>query len=144
MNSFKKVVVKTGLLSLLLVMPLAAQVDNSVVFTAPFPFYAGKVELPAGTYKISEPNENIDVVLIRSIAGTRSAFLDFTPTSSIDPYSGTDVTFHKYGDTGYLEGVSVVGETEGLEFKQTKAEAEAATMAENTNVVEHATIARGE
>ena len=54
MNNYGKLVVKMGLLSLLSVMPLAAQVDNNgVVFTAPLPFYAGNVELPAGSFTYS-------------------------------------------------------------------------------------------
>ena len=48
MNNFGKFLIKMGLLSLLSVMPLAGQIDNGVDFTAPFPFYAGDVKLPAG------------------------------------------------------------------------------------------------
>ena len=47
MNNFGKVLLNMGLLSLLSVMPLAAQIDNGVDFTASFPFYAGDVKLPA-------------------------------------------------------------------------------------------------
>ena len=42
MHNFGKLVMAMGMLSLLSVMPLAAEIDNSdfysVVFTAPFPF----------------------------------------------------------------------------------------------------------
>ena len=55
MHKFGKIVMTMGMLSLLSVMPLAAQVASSavssVVFTAPFPFYAGTVKLPAGSYR---------------------------------------------------------------------------------------------
>jgi len=48
MHKFGKIVVMMGMLSLLSVIPLAAQVGNtfvnSVIFTAPFPFYAGNVK----------------------------------------------------------------------------------------------------
>ena len=145
MNSFGKFIVKMGLLSVLSVMPLAAQIDNGVVFTAPFPFYAGNVELPAGSYKITQPDMNAKAVLIRNIAGTDGVFVYFTPTSSANPYGQTDVTFDKYGDTAYLRTLSVAGETDGIDFGRSKAETKAAaTMAENTNVVEHATLLRGE
>jgi len=151
MHKFGKIVMTMGMLSLLSVMPLAAQVASSavssVVFTAPFPFYAGTVKLPAGSYRITEPNENTYVVLIRNSAGTKGEFINFIPTSSFDPQKKTDVTFQKYGDTGYLQGLSIEGETDGIEFPRTKAEAKAETMAENTNgntkVVEQAMLVSG-
>ena len=147
MHKFGKIVATMGMLSLLSVMPLAAQVDNSVAFTAPFPFYAGNVKLPAGSYIITEPNANTKIVLIRNIARTKGEFINFIPTSSLDPQKETAVTFHKYGDTGYLQTLSVEGETDGIEFPRTKAEARAETMAENTHentkVVEQAMLVSG-
>ena len=148
MNNCGKLVVKMGLLSLLSVMPLAAQVDNDgVIFTTPFPFYAGNVELPAGSYKLTQLNINAQALLLRNSAGTDGVFLYFIPTSSVDPYRESDVRFDKIGDTGYLRAVSVAGETDGIEFDRSKAEKKAAateTMAEKTDVVEHATLFRGE
>ena len=143
MHKFGKLVVTMGTLSLLSVMPLAAQVDNGVVFTATFTFYAGNVKLPAGSYIITEPNASAKIVLIRNIAGTKGEFINFIPTSSLDPQKETDVTFQKYGDTGYLQTLSVKGETDGIEFPRTKAEAKAETMAENTKVVEQAMLVSG-
>jgi hypothetical protein len=151
MHKFGKIIMTMGMLSLLTVMPLVAQVASSavssVVFTAPFPFYAGTVKLPAGSYRITEPNENTNVVLIRNSAGTKGEFINFIPRSSLDPQKETDVTFQKYGDTGYLQGLSIEGEPDGIEFPRTKAEAKAETMAENTNgntkVVEQAMLVSG-
>jgi hypothetical protein len=147
MHKFGKLIATMGMLSLLSVMPLAAQVADSLVFTAPFPFYAGNVKLPAGSYIITEPNANTQIVLIRNIAGTKGEFINFIPTSSLNPQKETDVTFQKYGDTGYLQTLSVEGETDGIEFPRTKAEAKAQTMAENTNdntkVVEQAMLVSG-
>jgi hypothetical protein len=146
MNNCGKFIVKMGLLSLLSVLPLAAQVDNNgVVFTAPFPFYAGNVELPAGSYILTHPNINAKVLLLRNSARTDGVFVNFTPASSVDPSRESDVTFDKYGDKGYLRALSVAGETDGIEFDRSKAETKAAaTIAEKTNVVEHATFIRGE
>jgi hypothetical protein len=147
MHKFGKIVMTMGMLSLLSVMPLAAQVDYNVVFTAPFPFYAGNVKWPAGSYIITEPNENTKIVLIRNSAGTKGEFINFIPTTSLHPQRETDVTFQKYGDTGYLQTLSVGGETDGIEFPRTKAEAKAETIAanttENTKVVEQAMLVRG-
>jgi hypothetical protein len=147
MHRFGKIVGTMGMLSLLSVMPLAAQIAHSLVysvaFTAPFPFYAGNVKLPAGSYRITEPIENANIVLIRNIASTKGEFIYFTPTSSFDPQKGNDVTFQKHGDTGYLQALSLAGETDGMEFPRTKAEAKAQTMAENTKVVEQAMLISG-
>jgi hypothetical protein len=147
MNSIEKLVIKMGLLSLLTVMPLAAQIGNGVTFTAPFPFYAGDVKLPAGSYRLTQPYINAKLVRVQNIASTDGAFIIFTPTSSLDPQRESDVTFDKYGDTGYLRTLSLASETDGMEFGRSKAETKAAAMAENTNVatvVEHATLLRGE
>jgi hypothetical protein len=147
MHKFGKIVGTMGMLSLLSVMPLAAQIAHSLVysvaFTAPFPFYAGNVKLPAGSYRITEPIENANIVLIRNIASTKGEFIYFTPTSSFDPQKENDVTFQKHGDTGYLQALSLAGETDGMEFPRAKAEAKAQTMAENTKVVEQAMLISG-
>jgi hypothetical protein len=147
MNNFGKFVVKMGLLSLLSVLPLAAQLDYGVKFTAPFPFYAGNVELPAGSYKLTQPDIYFPVLLLRNSAGTNGVLVNFTPTMSLDPSRESDVTFDKYGDTGYLRALSVAGATDGIDFGQSKAEKKAAattTEAAKTNVVEHATLVHGE
>ena len=148
MHKFGKLVVTMGMLLLLSVLPLAAQVANRFVFTAPFPFYAGNVKLPAGSYIITEPISNSKVVLLRNSDGAEGEFISFIPTRSLDPQKETDVTFQKYGDTGYLQTLSVEGETDGIEFPRTKAEAKAQTMAEtmaenkneNTKVGEQAML----
>ena len=147
MDKCGKLVVTMGMLSLLSVMPLAAQVDNGVVFTAPFPFYAGNVKWPAGSYIITEPDANDKIALIRNIARTKGEFINFIPMTSLNPPMETDVTFQKYGDTGYLQTLSLEGETDGIEFPRTKAEAKAEIMAKNTNqntkVVEQAMLVSG-
>jgi hypothetical protein len=150
-HKFGKIVMTMGMLLLLSAMPLSAQVAYSayysVVFTAPFPFYAGNVKLPAGSYSITEPDQNASTVLIRNIAGTKGEFITFIPTTSLDRQKNSDVTFHKYGDTGYLQALSIEGDTDGIEFPQTKTEAKAETIAENTNenttVVELAMLVNG-
>ena len=151
MHKFGKIVITMGMLSMISAMPLAAQVAYSdvskVVFTAPFPFYAGNVKFPAGSYTITQPNENTWTALIRNIAGTKGEFINFTPTSSVDPQKRTEVTFQKYGDIGYLQTLSVEGEPIGIDFSRPKGEAKAETMAENTNekttVVEQAMLVSG-
>jgi hypothetical protein len=66
MNSFGKLVVNMGLIFLLSVMPLAAQIENGVDFTTSFPFYAGNTRMPAGSYKITPSGFDTSLLLIES------------------------------------------------------------------------------
>ena len=140
MNKVGKLVLKMGLLSLLPVMPLAAQIVNGVDFTSSFPFYAGDTKLPAGQYKVSQPNENDDLLLVESIDGAHSVLVDFVTTQSAQPHRQSDVTFHKYGDTDYLDRMWIEGQNYGIEIIPGKVEAAAAA---DTNAAQHSTAARG-
>jgi hypothetical protein len=138
MNSLGKLVVSMGLLSLLCVMPLAAQIENGVDFKTTFPFYAGNAKMPAGSYNVSPSDIDSSVLQIKSNDGTHSAFVDFVPTHAEQPHSQTDVTFHKYGDTDYLNRIWMDGQSFGMKVEPTKAETKAAT---NAGVVEHSVVA---
>lgn len=126
MNSVGKLVVRIGFLSLLSVLPLAAQIDNGVNFKTSFPFYAGNAELPAGNYRVSQPEMGDEILRIQNLDNSRSVFLDFTPTQSVQPHRNSVVSFKKYGDTDYLDRVWIEGETYGIETDPTKVEAAAA------------------
>jgi hypothetical protein len=134
MNSVGKFVMRIGFLSLLSVMPLAAQIDSSVSFTTSFPFYAGDTKLPAGHYRVSQPEMGFEILRIQNIDEPRSVFVDFTPTQSLQPHRKSAVSFEKYGDTDYLDQVWIAGETYGIKTDPTKVEAAAAAGA---NASEH-------
>src|SRR5258708_33875596 len=134
MKNFGKVVLKMGLLSLLSVMPLAAQIINGVDFTTSFPFYAGNAKMPAGSYKITQSHTVAGILQIQSNDGAHSALIYFIPTYSPQPHPHSDVTFHKYGGTEYLNRIWVEGQEYGMKVDPTKAETKAAA---NANVVEH-------
>ncbi len=138
MNSFGKLVVKMGLLSLLFVMPLAAQIANGVNFTTTFPFYVGNAKMPAGSYKVTQSDIDASVLLIQSANGTHSAYIDFVPMHAEHPHSQTDVTFRKYGGTDFLNRIWVNGQRFGMKVDPTKAETKAAA---NAKVVEHSIVA---
>ena len=140
MNNVKNVLVKMGLLSLLSVMPLAAQMmDNGVTFTAPSPFYAGDVKLPAGNYRVVQPNPDADVLQIENRDDLGSVFVDFEPTVSTQPHRNSAVTFEKYGDTDYLDRVWIEGQEYGIKVDPGRVE----TAAE-ANATPHATTAGGQ
>ena len=134
MKKVSKLVVGMGLLSLLSVMPLAAQIVNGVDFTTSFPFYAGNASMPAGSYKITQSDMDESILQIQSTDGAHSALVEFIPTHSGQPHPHSDVTFHKYGDTEYLNRIWVEGQQYGMKVDPTKAETKAAA---NANVVEH-------
>src|SRR5260370_39890862 len=102
MKNVSKLVVRMGLLSLLPVMPLAAQIANGVDFTASFPFYAGNAKMPAGSYKITQSDMDANILQIRRNDRDHSAFVGFTPTHSAQPPPHSHVTFHTYVNTEYL------------------------------------------
>jgi len=128
-----------GLLSLLSVMPLAAQIDNGVDFTASFPFYAGLVKLPAGNYKVVQLDEDVDVLQIQNRDNLHSALVGFMPTASGLPHSNTAVTFEKYRDTDFLDRVWIEGQEYGIRVNPGRVEAEA-----EANATQHATSASGQ
>ena len=138
MKNLGKLVAGMGLLSLLSVMPLAAQIDNAVDFTTSFPFYAGNAKMPAGSYRVTQSDANTSVLLVQSEGREHSAFVDFNPTHAAQPHRQTDVTFHKYGDTDYLNRIWINGEKYGMKVDPTKAETK---VAANANVVEHSIVA---
>jgi hypothetical protein len=134
MKNVSKLVVKMGLLSMLSVMPLAAQIVDGVDFTTSFPFYVGNAKMPAGSYKITQADNDASMLQIQSSDGVHSAFIDFMPTHSEQPHPHSDVTFHKYGNTEYLNRIWVGGQKYGMKVEPTKSEVKAAT---NVNVEEH-------
>src|ERR1700688_1415948 len=134
MKKISKLVVGMGRLSLLSVMPLAAQIVNGVDFTTSFPFYAGNARMPAGSYKITQSDMDESILLIQSKDGVHSALIEFLPTHTAQPHPHSDVTFHKYGDTEYLNRIWVQGQQYGMKVDPTKAETKAAA---NAKVVEH-------
>jgi hypothetical protein len=134
MKNVSKLVVRMGLLSLLSVMPLVAQIANGVDFTTSFPFYAGNAKMPAGSYKITQSDMDESVLQIQSTDGLHSALVEFIPTQSARPHPHSDVTFDKYGDIEYLNRIWVEGQEYGMKVDPTKSETKAAA---NANVVEH-------
>jgi hypothetical protein len=135
MKSFGRVAVKMTILSVLSAMPLVAQIDHGVDFTTSFPFYVGNTKMPAGSYRITQAeSEASEMLLIENKDSKDAAYVDFIPTQSAEPHAHSDVTFHKYGDTEYLNRIWVEGQQYGMKVDPTKAELKAAS---SVDVVEH-------
>jgi hypothetical protein len=120
MKNLNKFVAGIGLLSFMSVLPLTAQTETGVDFTAPFPFYAGNTQLPAGSYKVRETEMDSKILEIQSSDGKRAAFIDIIPTETVTPHPRTDVTFDKVGETQHLDQIWIQGEQYGVELNPTE------------------------
>jgi hypothetical protein len=129
MKTFHKQLPFTTMLLLLFAIPAMAQIDNNVTFETQFAFYAGNARMPAGSYKVTQPDSSSDLLLIESANGAYSVFVEYVPVQSETPASNTDVTFNKYGKTDFLKGISLQGQNFGMQIVPSKAEQNAAKAA---------------
>ncbi len=82
MNTLKKLIVPMGLLSVLCAIPSMAQITNRVTFDAPSAFYTGNAKMPAGSYTVSQPNADDNVLLIEDASGSHQVFVEYVIASS--------------------------------------------------------------
>jgi hypothetical protein len=141
MTTLGKFVVRVGLLSILSVLPLAAQVDDGVDFKAPFPFYAGSAKLPAGSYRITQPDMYPGILRIESTDGKASAFVKFIPTETLEPHRKSAVTFRRNGKAEYLDRAWSAGETNGIMIDPTRFKV---TVAANATVADPSAVSSGQ
>jgi hypothetical protein len=128
MTTFQKLTMLMIMLCLLSAFTAMAQVDNKLTFQAPFTFYAGNAKLPAGSYTVIQPDDNSELLLIESLDGLHSVFVDYMTDDSDTAPSKTEVTFNKYGNTEFLCCISVQGQT-SVQVLESKAEHNAAKAA---------------
>ena len=130
MNNVKKLVVLMGLLSALGAIPTMAQIPNKVTFDAPSAFYAGNAKMPAGSYSVSQPDMNDNLLLIEDAGASHSAFVEcvVAPTDTPRPQSG--VTFNKYGNVDFLSAIWIQGRNSEMQILPSKAEKNAAKSAD--------------
>ncbi|MEG9436028.1 hypothetical protein JAO29_07600 [Edaphobacter sp. HDX4] len=138
MMSFGKVVLTMVLTCLVSAIPVSAQITNGLDFTTSFPFYVGNAQMPAGSYMVTQSDMDDTILIIRNDDGSHAALIDFTPTQSDTYHANSDVTFHKYGNTEYLNRLWVEGQQYGMKVVPTKAESK---LAAATNTVEHSLAA---
>jgi hypothetical protein len=129
MNSVKKQILLMGLLSVLCAIPTMAQIANRVTFDAPAAFYAGNAKMPAGSYTVSQPDPDNNLLLIESASGSHSVFVEYEVASSEPPHTQTDVTFNKYGKVDFLSAVWIQGRKSEMHILPSKVEQNAAKAA---------------
>ena len=128
MKTFQKLTVLMSVLCLLAAIPAMAQVDTKVTFQAPFAFYAGNAKLPAGSYTVTQPDDNAELLLIESADRSHSVFVEYVADGSDTPPSKTEITFSKYANAEFLNRISVEG-LSSMQILASKAERNAAKAA---------------
>ncbi len=128
MKTFQKFTALMSMVWLLAAIPAMAQVDNRLTFQAPFAFYAGNAKLPAGSYAVTQPDLNSELLLIESADGSHSVFVEYSADDSDTAPAKTEVTFNKYANTEFLGRISVQGQT-SMQILASKAEQNAAKVA---------------
>ena len=130
MKSIWKIIGASGFLCMLFVMPAMAQITNPVTFTTTFPFYAGNIKMPAGTYSIAPSGMDSSFLEIKAKSGSPSGFIDFITTQTADQvHAKTEVAFNRYGTTEFLNTVWAAGQVNGIQLEPSKAEQKLAASA---------------
>ena len=129
MNTLKKLIAPLGLLSILCAIPSMAQIANSVKFDAPSAFYAGNAKMPAGSYTITQPEADTNLLLIESDSGSHSVLVEYEVVSSNAPHAKSDVTFSKYGNVEFLSTIGIQGENSEMQIPPLRVEKNAAKAA---------------
>jgi hypothetical protein len=129
MNTLKKLIVGMGLVSVLCVIPAMAQITNSVTFETPSAFYAGNAKMPAGSYRVTQPNADDNLLLLESADGSHSVFVEFEKASSETRHAQSDVTFNKYGNVDFLSAIWVEGRKSEMQILPSKFEQNTAKAA---------------
>ena len=85
--------------------------------------------MPAGSYTLSQPDPDDNVLLIEDASGSHSVFVEYEVTSSDTPHAQTDVSFNKYGKADFLSLIWIQGKNSGMQILPLKAERNAAKAA---------------
>jgi hypothetical protein len=129
MNTLKKLIVGMGLVSVLCAIPAMAQIANSVTFDAPSPFYAGNAKMPAGSYRLTQPDPDNDLLLLETDNGSHAVFVEYEVVTSNTPHTQGDVTFNKYGNVEFLSAIWVEGRKSEMQILPSKFERNTAKAA---------------
>jgi hypothetical protein len=129
MKTLQKLTLLTSMLVLFTVIPAVAQLNNALKFEAPFPFYAGNAELPGGTYIVTQADANGDLLKIQSADGTHSIIVGYLPAHSETRASSGEITFNRYGQTEFLNLISLQGQHFQMQIPPSQAEQNAAKAA---------------
>jgi hypothetical protein len=129
MNTLKKLIVPMGLLSVLCAIPSMAQITKGVKFDAPTAFYAGNAKMPAGSYTVSQPDVDANLLLIEDANGSHSVFVEYEVVFSDTPHAQSDVTFNRYRNVDFLSAIWIQGRNSEMQILPSKFEQNTAKTA---------------
>ncbi len=130
MNTSRKLLLLTALLSVMYAIPTMAQIAHKVTFDAPSAFYVGNAKMPASSYTVTQPNFDDNLLLIEDADGSHSVFVDYVVAPTDTPRPQTDVTFNKYGTVEFLSAIWIQGRNSEMQILPSKAEQNAAKAAD--------------
>ncbi|MCU1306591.1 MAG: hypothetical protein JWN45_1286 [Acidobacteriaceae bacterium] len=139
MNTLNKIAVLMSAALFLTAIPAMAQINQTVKFDAPFAFYAGSVKLPAGSYTVTQSDDHLGILLLESADHSQSTFVECMTVDANTPSSDTEVSFNKYGNTDFLDRISLQGESAEMQILPSTAEQNAAQA---VDAVEHSLSAK--
>jgi hypothetical protein len=82
--------------------------------------------MPAGSYTITQPNADDNLLLIEDTTGSHSVYVEYVVTPSDNHHPQSDVTFNKYGKADFLSLIWIQGQDSGMQILPSKAEQNAA------------------
>jgi hypothetical protein len=134
MKIFTKYAALLSVAFLLFAIPALAQDNNGVKFKAPFAFQVRDITMPAGSYRVTQPDIDVAVLLVQDAGGSHSALVAYTPVDDLNRQPKTEVGFKKYGHVEFMNRITIADEDIEIRLSQSKAEERAA---ENGIAVEH-------
>src|ERR1700757_660320 len=114
MKALCRAISKLIILGALAATPLFAQIPNGLTFTTSFPFYVGNQYMPAGSYKVTQPLANSELLLVQDADYTHAAYIGYIPTETLTPANQSTVNFREYGDDAFLASLTVTSDTSGM------------------------------
>lgn len=116
-------------LSLFLMLGIVASAQTTLEMTVniPFDFYAGKTQLPAGTYTVYRTsNTSGDGFMLRSSDNKTSVVLNAKLIQTSNPSLESRFEFRRYNDKYFLARVWTAGNKNGRELQMARLEREVA------------------
>jgi hypothetical protein len=103
-------------------IPSMAQIANSVTFAAPSAFYAGNAKMPAGSYRVTQPEPDDNLLSIEDASGSHWAFVECVIAHSETPHAQSDVASNKYGNVESLSAIWVDARKSEMQILPAKVE----------------------
>jgi hypothetical protein len=113
---------------------LGASAQEKIQFKASEPFVAGESSFPAGTYTLTQQEDDPSAWELSNDSKAYHTFIIVEPVDSITPSTKSEVTFQKYGSTLVLKRIWIAGHNTSYISIASYAEKKAAKTGKPTKV----------